>query len=282
MEIRKSDGAGEGFEGRDDDFFYEIDHLLSEWQERLTFDNTRFVERYIDGRLELLVHFVIDTVDHDWIARCQRARRERVVPKERDFVVCEEFGEGLVKHGRLYVASYVHAFCSSGDCHEQAVLVGNIQTTEDCKDVPFTSVIRLYSVEHLNRRRFPKTLYASRRSVWKYVGWFPDVTNREIEAVHARRINSLRPSETQGEPEVIERASQIVDDVSEYRRHGGINIEFPSQVIEALSCLHIVCVGKGISAGFTNGFDQRVKIIDVMIGPFNFRPHSTQRIATHD
>src|SRR5438477_845981 len=61
-------------EGGDDSGVYEIDHLLEQWKHRLTLDNLRLVNRYIESGLEFLVHYIVDGIDEEWIARFQRAR----------------------------------------------------------------------------------------------------------------------------------------------------------------------------------------------------------------
>lgn len=57
-----------------DDALHELEHLIERFNQRLTLDNLRLVERYLKFELHILLEFKVRGLDIDFIAHFQRFR----------------------------------------------------------------------------------------------------------------------------------------------------------------------------------------------------------------
>jgi hypothetical protein len=242
-----------------DDAVNEIGQLMEKWKNRLTPDNLRIAERYIEGDIEILLHLQIQKatyptkfcaiLNHCDSAgnRCRRAQGK---------------ASGLL--GQWPVAENEHSRgISIANNKQEAVFVDVVKIVEN-PEVKAPTIVRLESIYNTYRIR-ADSLYFS--AVSRHI-FGRSVVNREFGFVvwpSSVLLNEL-PSQ------MVEATAQLVDRfTSNKREFDRWMLENPN-FIDNVSGLRINVFSHSIGIGFAEGIHPAFEITDVLFGPFDFRP----------
>jgi hypothetical protein len=237
---------------------------------RLSRENPRLIERYIEGELHILVRFLVNGTDVEYIADFQRAedigdsetkvtQRLNVSISQRRLRLPE-----LARENR----SDANADIRGPDRYQQAVLVGVVKLFDSPERV-VSSLVRFGCVDEINRI-LPHEFYFSGRvghivrgTIIDRVG---DTVRNPLCAASAHEIELLRQM-IQGSPKITEHVANHQADVC----RDSIN---PRHVAEQLARLRIVLGPDFIRLGAIEGFDGSLEIVEVEFGPLGLQPWS--------
>jgi hypothetical protein len=237
-------------------------HYMERREHTFTFDNPRFAERYIEGELNLLIHFLIGQSDEEFVAWLQREHpiggRDLRKANERRAL---KFAEPLQKTS-MAIAPEIHAVKSRTDRHDEPVFVDIVKLMEP-PDGVVPTLIRFGSINHVYRI-LPHALYFSRRFASVSCGSVGD------GKVHMPPRSGISSSKIKSVSQVVEGASKILehvaDDHAEYERRGIDAL----QVVDQLARLRIALESNNVWLGVQKGSDIRFQITDVLFGPIDF------------
>ncbi len=132
-----------------DDAVHAITELHKRFKDRLTLDNPRFVDRYIEGKLNLVVRFSVRLVKEEFFALFQR--------------------EEILLHFADHEGADIEALKCGPDCHNQAVFVDIVQAMEGPEIGPIASRVWFDRFERIHRI-LPHSLYFSRKAGFEIFG----------------------------------------------------------------------------------------------------------------
>jgi hypothetical protein len=226
----------------------EIRHMVESFQNRLTSDNLRLVERYVNSELKILV------------SGCLVCRSGEICHFLAEYQRSPVLGKGDL------AASDSHAPITQerGSSQQEPVLVNTVEIM-DFQQCPIISCARLYSEESFFRA-WPHALYfslADGRCI--LLGTIADRKVGTSVRSPAASLNEL-PSK------MIQRTSQIVDCISNEKRNFTWN-GFDTRDVEGgvLDFGYRVRLCRdGIGLRFAESPNANVQISNVLFGPFNF------------
>lgn len=238
--------------------------FMENFNNRLTLNNLRLVERYINMELHLLLHLRMKN-GVEFIANLEldRSNVQQGVGKVRNGVIGARTYESSDNFGSF---RWRHASCRIREAggEKQAVFIDLVKFMETPERVVptfvwFEDVERFYDI-------LPKNLYFSTNlSRHVFCGTFDDW--------------ELRPSACtvggQGKlaGQVIERAPQVVQYVTNDIRNGERYVGEFGDVIRTLSRFKIVLDTDSVWYGFPSGIQRDEsgnQVLDVLLGPFDF------------
>ena len=230
----------------------EVTHKLSDGTRFTT--GFSFAERYLECRLDVWLVFTVSG---------------RNFGQDKEHVARFEFSPTGVRAGELHRrngnASEADAMLNDADTnerHEQgAVLVDVVQLAERGEQfVP--SLIRLHTPDEFFNLR-SNLVYGS--MLYGFLGIVPALVNRKFSSW---ALGSTFGSD-QLPREVVERGAKVVQGVAECKCDdvGDILCEF--DIVDLLTGFHIVLDGETIRLTSQEPRDMKIKIIDVLFGPFN-------------
>jgi hypothetical protein len=262
-----------------DDLLNMIDHVMDRFEQRLTLNNPRFVEHYLEERLNLLIQFRIAEIDEDFVALFSRTS---AVSGMNHGVV----GDDVISVNGLET---VHAVQSGCGCYYETVLVDVVQLVEPPERfVP--SLVRLGTVDSISRH-LRHALYFSLTRVGGFVffGGF-DIKDRKVNVplVPLREPSALivnkAPDSDKLIGKMIESGANVEKDFAgDSSNRVGDRFDF-GKVIDAVRAgLRLYLAADYIGGGRKIGLDFGIEIVDVLFGPFDL--HSDKRdsfVSGHD
>jgi hypothetical protein len=236
--------------------------LSERWNERLTLDNRRFVERYSNGELRIILTLSSCTDDRasgcDHRAIFQAASSER---KRKAGTAYTQLLPGESKELGGWTKRY--GLRSRPDGEQEPVLIDYVQLVE-LPERFIPSLVRFERVDDRPRRaRDP--LFYSAEGGFKSARAFADRELIGLSDVLPVGEDKLAPSEIEGRPKVVDRIS------SEQRQDGGRLLPDP-EAIDQYSRLRIYLTRDLVWVGCVIPLDRGFEISDVQIGPFDFEP----------
>jgi hypothetical protein len=239
--------------------------LGEKWNDRLTVDNLRLGERYANNEIHLLFYLRVGIDSEQFVACFQRA----------------DYFYGLEgRHGNWFSslplrpvhqepvilkgdADAGHEVCA-GSGKQQAVLVDSVKIM-DSPEAVIPSLVwfdRADCIQDISVR----PLYFSLQR-----GFQLGVAGADGEGNGIFGFPSvILPGAVKLERQMIESASQIVDDISRNHCNAGGDVGRLRQVEHFLASLRIVLGGDTMRIGAIEGCDNAVQIRDVLFGPFAF------------
>lgn len=215
---------------------------------RLTLDNLRLAERYIKGRLQVLIEFSLE--GQNYVADFQRA--PELEHQEPACATGREIPAGRGK-GRLSQTS---------DRGEQStVLVGNIEFVENPEQVPFATLVRFDFVNRFNDRS-RRALYFSDSMVMVFRGGIVDRETSLLSRSVPLSDNKLASEVIQGAPEVV---NDIASDGTNFNRRS-----FDSRHIDRCTASLRIALGcKSIGFSIEESLPGNFQFREMLFGPFD-------------
>ena len=252
-----------------------LGHLFDLWEDRPTFENARFSERYLNGEFHILVRFRIRGVDKEVVACLQREEFvSGIEPKVNggDFLVRPHFLKHF-GHSAGQCGANVDAFELASSSYQESMFVDIVKSMDD-PELVISTFVGLDFIDGIYGRLF-HSVYLSHLSGFVFVGAIKD-----WEVNMSKRITSLgRDSSTIGADkdklvgQMIQCTSEIVDDISETKRDvvgdGCVLGDVIMQTAGFRIALGRDFVGVGLDENLTSG----LQLVDVLVGPFDFRPN---------
>ena len=236
--------------------------LMERFEQRLTLDNPRLIQRYIASELYLLIRFRIGGIDEEFIACLQREKGVLGSDEYTDRwrIKIGERPPHMLPHMRYEIESWKHR--TNGD--QQAVFVDIVKSVE-CPEIIIPTLVWFERVDCFERL-IPRTLHFSVFLGFVFLGIACD---REIYPDRIWRIvpgvvtNNLVGQMVQGTHQVLNGIAS-----NKGKTFGGrLNAR---DVINELSRLRIALGPDSIGCGMEESSDLAVNITDVLFGPFNF------------
>jgi hypothetical protein len=227
----------------------QISKTLERANNWLALDNLRLAERYIEGRLRVLIEFSLE--GQDYVASFQRA--PELEHQEPASATGREVSAGRGK-GRLG---------QTGDrCEQSMVLVGNIEFVENPEQVPFATLVRfdLINLFYSRRRR---ALYFSHPSGMVFRGSIEDRETGLLSRSVPIGNNKLVSEMIQGAPEVVNNIAS--NDANLNRR--SLN---PRHIDRCIASLRIALGSKSIGFSIEESLPGNFQFREMLFGPFGF------------
>jgi len=257
-----------------DDVLNVIDHVMDRFEKRLTLNNPRLVEHYLEVRLNLLIRFRIDLIDVDYLALFCRADQMAGIENEARV-------DDVALPGVLEDAPVVDTVRSGCGCYHEAVLVDVVQLVEPPERF-IPSLVRLGTVDSISRH-VRHALYFSLTRVGGFVffGGF-DIKDRKVDVplVAFGERSTLIVNEAANSDkligEMIESGPHVEKNIAGDSSDGvGDRLEF-GKIINAMRAgLRLYLAADYIGGGRKIGLDCGIEILDVLFGPFDL--HSDKR-----
>ena len=221
----------------------EIHELMELWKQRITPDNLRLSERFLDGQLSILIHL-------------------RPIDSSEMWVI--ELVSKPLRH-----TQFANPFCMTehilADCKYEPVFSDIVEIVEFPKRV-VPLFVRFASVKDFHCLG-ADSLYFS--SLGRFVTGLV-ITNRKRAPLEHLRIGIRRVDIYKLENQMIQSATQIADDI----RGGAESVECNPDGIgtpdKHVRDIRIAIGGAHLSVEFLK---PSFHVSEVLLGPFNFRPH---------
>ena len=246
--------------------------LMEKWNNRITLDNLRLGERYLEGNLDVVLHW-------EFVGRAGRANQFVAVFHHAQSASNLPSGNRVELIRWPLTADFDFggtAQCGAPrHCHtydQMAVLVENVKVVNQPQVIvpPTPSLVRFgFPNEFYGTRR--ESLYYSRELGFVFGSRFADRKLVLSAGIRLTDHGELPDQVVQGRPEVV---YGIADDTGEVMRDFGPDFD-PKDL---LSRLRILLEASSITVGFTKGRELLFKLSDVVVGPFDFRPDGPQPV----
>ena len=248
------------------DVVNKLRHTVDRFENRLTLDNLRLVERYLEMNTILIIEFNIGTPPHKFVAYLQReAPYGHPGSSERG----ERFGERLSRMTSV-VDILQHLQISWPHIAERAISRRNQQTVlvdiVKLVQVPERPISTFVWFDRPDRifRLPPRELYFSLNSGFEFRGVVGD---REINVLEGAGLPGSDADKLMSE--MIEGVADVVDSVPCDEGDAQGHIITAGQIADALSGLRIVLDVADIGVSCIKRGDLALEIVDVLFGPFN-------------
>lgn len=262
MNVPLSKAGLEGGESAAD----KVSKMLKRFNERLTLNNPRLVERYVKSEMYVLLALSIRGVDEKFVALFQGALSVRRSDENAGWL--EYFASDRVFHLRDKLGQ-VHALVGRTDSHEHAVLVDVVKPIEYPELMPIPSLVRLGSAKGIYGV-LPQALYYSLKEGFVILG---SVVDRKVE-LGVGVCSGDHQVQLSGQ--MIEGSAEVLNCIS--GDHGEIyrNLTHLRNVIDGSPGLCLYLTTDGIGVSVDERHNSRVHVSDVLLGPFNFDVNPSQ------
>jgi hypothetical protein len=234
--------------------------------EGFTFTNPRFVNRYLNEELYILVRFRVREIAEDYFACFQRESLDSrlgtihvsgISPRHP----VQRLDIGI---GHVDVLSDAPVVNKRPARDEKTMLVDIIKTMESPENV-IPSLVWFDSADKVNDI-LPHSIYFSAERGLVFWGARPVVGDRE----HGAGGWFSAVGDDQGVGQVIEGASEVLEDISSQGAKAGWDDQIPRQTIERLLCLGVALYDDGIWVRTGELAKLDLKVSEVMLGPLEF------------
>lgn len=264
------------------DATHEIGEFMNQWGKRFTADNPRLVERYVNRELHLIVTFEFSGGGEQYMASFERWCGSREL----------DDGVGRVKmldrpsDHRLRISPLthtlgghrcpVHGIEPEGYGEGQAMLVDVVELLQDPENLSVPSLVWLDTVENFDRLWLRQALYFGSGGYVLCGG----VRDGEVDVPD--RTRGKPSGRTEGEGQLVEGTSEVEQDFTKDNGylwrdervvgdHDGVDL-LPLKIRVAIS-------GNFAKVSFAEPLNRIVKLLDVAVGPLNFRPNANDRVG---
>ena len=246
---------------RFDNAAHAIRELNKRFHDRLTLDNPRFVERYAKFELHILVRFGVSGIDEKFIARFER--ETNIGGADEQLGESEPLRESGLGHWSESREN-VHALKHRPDWDNQAVLVDVVEAMEGPEIGALSSIVRFESADRIDRV-LPHAMYFSWKSGFEFFGSLGDQKTCLVPVAPATRTDEI---ELLGQ--MVQRTAQVVKNVTGDDSDVGWKRISPRDIIDQLSGRWIALSGDFVRIGIKEVTNNRLKVTDMFVGPFNF------------
>jgi hypothetical protein len=247
-----------------------VDQMAERWENRFALDNPRFVERYVEGELRLVV-------------RCRRSgpsldSEECVAVFERELSVSRaerkgRIGDGLIqpRDGHFRVDDYRGVCAADGE--QKPMLVGRVETVQTPEGV-IPSLVWLQLAKDFERV-WGGSVYASDSApAFEVILAVSDWEHRSFVGRPAARLDKL-PREQ------IKRRPEVMDDVSDDKRDALGRIAADPDAIDEISSISFFLGHDRVWVGREEIANGSMCFGEVMLGPLDLHPRPKKAIRGH-
>lgn len=247
-----------GFSGREENLLDTIDSATDEmreiaerWQNRLTVERHTIAENYADGRLSLICDLNILVPDTRIFGRCG--------VDDRPLNDCEVFASAVFAVNSPNVRNVFLR-------NQEPMLVFNVECIKTPEGFSTPSLVRLYGIHDEVEDGFgnplPLLFQSTIDGVYKFI---PALADRET-GVGVAGCSGLELNIAHNE---IKRTSEIVDSVANSKQDFFGRGLIHADLKNAISSLRIVLDQDTVRASVGELSRLSVKIVDVLVGPFD-------------
>lgn len=256
---------------------HKIVQMMERFNDRLTLDNLRLVERYAKGEVAIRINFMTE-IAGEYIAHFERALDHRG-SEERAHLREPLKGQSRARLERVPVrkighrpvhlpepdSTKVYAGARTANRKNKAMLVDIVEAIEHPELMPITSLVRFERPERCKRVGADSRLYFSAKEGFISIH---APKNGEVELFVSDECSKMHKEKLVGE--VIERAPQVLSGVSDDACNVCVDFSDLADLPLRLLCLRIYLANDAIGFGCEEGSDLPFKIKDVCFGPFDF------------
>jgi hypothetical protein len=243
--------------------------LIKSWNDRLTLNNLRLTERYSKGELRLLIYIRVPMSGQHPIDLCAVLQGERALREgwARGFNSIEHRLPDVREH-----ASEIQDHISMSDPHskQQSMFVDVVKFVDEPESVIPTTV-RIQTVDFIHGH-LAHALYFSRVKEFVFRGVLSD-------GKRSPSGWSAAVCEDQLIGQVVQRASQVVNNISDDGSPAERNLGVDPNVKYQVSGLRVFLSENGVGASFLKDSDPGIQIMDVLFGPFDLDPNMVDRLS---
>jgi hypothetical protein len=250
-----------------DDSLNELSKLMEKWKNRLTLDNLRLTERYLEGSLELILHLRSEAPGYagDYCAVLRYDASARLA--------------GDVKaNGERSVLRSAPTKNNAGirrrveDDGQEAVFAEIVKFLE-LPEVIVPTLVRLQSLDETYRSRVDSLYHSA------ILGFF--LGSHFVDRKTRVGIGLPTVGQDKLPSEMVETGTQLMDGLACDQRDFLKGIDGTAQLKDNLFSLRVVIGHDSIRAGTRNGSHPLFNISDVVFGPFDFQADSLESVG-HD
>jgi hypothetical protein len=242
---------------------HQVRKVLERFKRRFTADNPRMVERYVKAQSEIILHFKIEGLCKELVARFKRQQfgnaEAHAGISHSSF---QRFWSFFIDKGRSIYTPEVEPHCD-----KEMVLVDVIQFAKLPQSVPATAFVRFGCVDSIYGV-LPNSLYISGSKGWVLRGGGCD---REVASLQFLRRRMGIGVEYQLVDDVVEGTSEVLKYVGGNGCNSQGDIPHGNEIVDAISSVRIYFDSGFIWAGCAEGRHRPLKILDVLFGPCHFR-----------
>jgi len=257
-----------------DDVIDKINHLTKCFDDHLTLKDARLVDHYRKSDLLVLIRFRIRLIDEEFIACFQReqvvlgSQEQRQIRHGSTFLLVGNQGSQAPRERR----ANVQALETGADCHQQAVLIHNVEAVQLPEGV-VPSLVWLDRVDRVDRV-LPHALDLSQLSGFVFLGGIED---REIDVIERTWLG--RPDQDELVGQMVESASQVLQDFPSDHVDHCWHLTHADEVVNELSRLRIALGADYVRVGGEERLEDVIQLSDVVLGPFDLSLHALQSIS---
>ncbi len=242
------------------DIAYRMSHLMERYNDRLTLNNLRLSERYINEEIHFLLRFRFGD-GQEYIASFQRepldlGRNESTLQSGN----CSE----LSSHVRVPTWQDAVAAQVRVDSEQQFMLVNNVEVVDVPEQFTLTSRVWFDSVNRVSCV-LAEFLYSSSAVGFIFLGALAD---GKVEIVEGAGRASGDAHQMVGQ--MLKTAPEVMNGIPDYGRNLRGNLPNVTEIIAALSGVRVV-LGSDVIRASTPSEERHpcsLQILDVLVGPF--------------
>ena len=252
-----------------DDALNEVRQLNESWHKRLTLDNPRLAERYLEGELIVVLEFRLlsglGLNDKHYFAVYER--EEPISGPEHN----TGSRDRLISPRDLRPGMHSDRSMRGPYRNNQVVLVDVVELVKPPERFTPSSV--WFERAQYADGPWRGSTYFSQTSGHKFLGGIADRESRVFVGGTATFDDELFG-------QVVETRPQVVEDVPEHHPPGQRDLFRDVDAEQLISCFRIELTDDEIRVGVQERADLAPKLVDVLFGPFNLQPDSGQRVTT--
>lgn len=229
--------------------------LIQRWNDRVTFENPRFSERYYKGEIHFLVCFRyrepgehVASIQREWGAGFSLENQRLLAAP--DVPVAESERSPVHRH---IASRHRMGRILSSHRQQKVMLVDDVRLVQTEQDFAPSSAIWFDSLDSFNRV-WPESLYYSLRRGFVFLGSREPsgevsgvVSNREVKL--SERPVAICCNKHTVVTDVVERTSQVVQDIPDNSRHVVGNGNHMTEIPTSISRLEVVIGSDWVSIG---------------------------------
>jgi hypothetical protein len=241
--------------------------MMERWEKRITFDNPALAERYDEAELRLVIELLIGHSSLDPIKLLAIFERLPICDFERNR---DAWNNRSVRRCPRREGSddgrVVHC-----DCEQQSVFVSDIETVKT-PEVGIPTFVRLEISDDLDCVLRDASLYLGQAAGFKFV---PAVEDWEAVSFAGRLV----VGKDELPDEQIERGSEVVNRVAKDSAHAVRGLCPYRRAIDNVSRVRFLLTDRFVGIRLQEPLDRGVELVDVLVGPFDFRMRSLQQLG---
>ncbi len=243
-----------------DDLPDSIERIPEYTHDGFTFANPRLIQRYVEGKLNILVHCRIREINQEIIACFQV---EAIRPNPIEPCNSRSWAGSDVWLGLGQMFCNVEVVKSDASCKQQSVLVPPIEGVEPPESV-IPSLVWFDRPDRVNSVLF-QALYFSRKAGLVLRGTRDFIEDGECI------LRSCNPAifPNEGRNQIVERTPEVLHGIACDERDFRRDFFYLRETVVILTRLRIAIYGDFVGVGVDEAVIDRVEILDVLFGPLD-------------